>query len=231
MLRLKQQWSLHFCAAVARGSANPDWVCCSGQCEQSARPCRRAGVCSISKPPSQIQAFLAPVKLSDNLWAGTVPCKQMDVNGPAAKSLGCSSGRGEREQSSSVLMPRCPSLLRLPWDEQAGEVSGLGTGCFTAEMIPPALPLIPVTPSPRTRWFLRCFQPELPFHWEQPSPCAVLLSSRDSPWRQQRSIFCFNCLGAVVSYERLALARSESWDKRIKTASSRLHRNCRKGFL
>lgn len=140
MLRLKQQWSLHFCAAVAQGSANPDWVCCSGQCEQSARPCRRAGVCSISKPPSQIQAFLAPVKLSDNLWAGTVPCKQMDVNGPAAKSLGCSSGRGEREQSSSVLMPRCPSLLRLPWDEQAGEVSGLGTGCFTAEMIPPRSP-------------------------------------------------------------------------------------------
>lgn len=55
----------------------------------------------------------------------------------AAKSLGCSAGRGEREQSSSVLLPKCLSLLMLPWEEQAHGVSGMGTGCFTAEMIPP----------------------------------------------------------------------------------------------
>lgn len=36
-----------------------------------------------------------------------------------------------------MLLPKCLSLLMLPWEEQAHGVSGMGMGCFTAEMIPP----------------------------------------------------------------------------------------------
>lgn len=80
------------------------------------------------------------MKLSDNLRAGTVPCEQMGTNVPAAKSRGCSSGRGEGEQRSSVLVSHCPSLLELSCREERGHgggVSDLGKGGFTAEVVPP----------------------------------------------------------------------------------------------
>jgi len=75
MLHLKPRQSLRCCAVVLLGSADPERVHRSGRwehsrvllCQQSARPCRRDGFCNISRPPIQIQALLAPVKLSDNL--------------------------------------------------------------------------------------------------------------------------------------------------------------------
>lgn len=35
-----------------------------------------------------------------------------------------------------MLLSKFLSLLKLPWEEQAHEMSGMGTGCFTAEVIP-----------------------------------------------------------------------------------------------
>lgn len=43
----------------------------------------------------------------------------------------------EGREQSSVLLSKFLSLLQLPREEQAQGVSGMGTGCFTAEMIPP----------------------------------------------------------------------------------------------
>lgn len=96
---------------------------------------RRAGFCSVSRPPIQIQALLAPVKLSDNLRVGTVPCKQMGTDGPAAKSPGCSSGRGEREQSSSARTAKLPPKVTVG---KAGTRRGawFGDGVFLSGGVP-----------------------------------------------------------------------------------------------
>lgn len=98
-------------------------------CWHSVRPRGKAGFCSISRPPIQTQALLAPVKLSDNLQSGAVPREQMGMDSLAAKSPGCSSGREEAGQSSSAKCQSCEvteGRAVMVWG------SGWGAGCFVA---------------------------------------------------------------------------------------------------
>lgn len=108
----------------------------------SVRPCRRARFCSISRPPIQIQALLAPVKLSDNLQAGAVPHEQMGMDSLAAKSPGCSSGRGEAGQSSSA---KCQSYEVTEGKAVTVVELWLGHGVFCSGVMPPWLHPAPLT--------------------------------------------------------------------------------------
>lgn len=82
-----------------------------------------------------------------------MPRKQMGTNVLAAKSLGCSSGRGEREPSSSVLVSKYSSLPKLPWEERALRWGvWFGHGVFpSGGDTPHGLSLVPAAPSLRTR--------------------------------------------------------------------------------
>lgn len=172
--------------AVAVRSELRLWVLCEHRqallCQQSARG---DGFCSISRPPIQVQALLAPVKLSDNLWAGSVPCEQMGWLSWQPRAWDAQLAEGNGSRAPRCCCPNaCPSWC-YPGKSRHMGCPAWARGVSQQRWYPHILPQAPATASPRIREFLRCFQPKLPTG--EAGTCHCPVSSRDSPWRQQHS--------------------------------------------
>lgn len=179
--------------AAWRGSASPEWAHSPGLCEhRQALLCLqslRDGFCSRSRPPIQVQVLLAPVKLSDKLWAGRVPCEQMGWLSwqPRAWDAQLAEGNGS-------WAPRCSCPNACPCWSYPGRSRPRGVWNGVSQQ----------------RWY-PTFCPGLLLlhHWGRGSSwgafslssplgtagtCHHPVSSRDSPWRQQHSSYFFNYL-------------------------------------
>lgn len=74
-----------------------------------------------------------------------------------------------------MLLSKCLSLLKLPWEKQAHGVSGMGTGCFTAEVIPPHSAPGSCCSISEDKGVSEMLSAQAP-HWGQLAPATVLCS-------------------------------------------------------
>lgn len=224
-----QQHSGHCCFAWSsaklsccsmEGSASPEWAPSPGLCEhRQALLCLqslRDGFCSRSRPPIQVQVLLAPVKLSDNLWAGRVPCEQMGWLSwqPRVWDAQLAEGNGS-------WAPRCSCPNACPCWSYPGKSRPRGVwhghGVFHSRGDTPTFCpglLYPITEDEAVSEVLSAWAPL----WGQLAPATILCPPETH--LEGNSI-------AIISLATSAgwfPVRSESWDKGIKTSSLRLQK-------